>query len=66
MFKKFFSKGAEVWGDCSAVSPTMEIATRQWWDVFRGIAPSDLSYENFKPLPVAYYSTAFLAQLVTG
>ncbi len=66
MFKKFFSKGAEVWGDCSAVSPTMEIATRRWWDVFRGIAPSDLSYDNFKPLPVAYYSTAFLAQLVTG
>ncbi len=68
MFKRFFSKStpSPTWSDGSALSPAMEIATRQWWDTFRGLPPDNSHYENFKPLPVAYYSTAFLAQLVTG
>lgn len=72
MLKKFFSKGTDVslsadpWGECSALSPAMKVATREWWDAFRGVLPMEHSHENFKPLPVAYYSTAYLAQLVTG
>ncbi len=72
MFKRFFSKntdvsqGNDLWARSSALSPAMKIATRQWWDAFRGVLPMERSHENFKPLPVAYYSTAYLAQLVTG
>lgn len=50
----------------SAVSSTMRSATSLWWDAFQGQLPFTQTHKNFKPLPVAYTSTAYLAQLVTG
>ena len=50
----------------SAVSSTMRSATSLWWDAFQGQLPFAQTHKNFKPLPVAYTSTASLAQLVTG
>lgn len=50
----------------SAVSPTMRSAASLWWDAFQGRLPFAQTHKNFKPLPTAYISTAYLAQLVTG
>lgn len=50
----------------SAVSSAMETATAEWWNVFRGFLPQKQTHENFRPLPTAYTSTAYLAQLVTS
>ena len=50
----------------SAVSPTMRSAASLWWDAFQGQLPFAQTHKNFKPLPTAYISTAYLAQLVTG
>lgn len=50
----------------SAVSAEMQSATKVWWDVFRGALPFPQSHTHFKPLPTAYISTAYLAQLVTS
>ncbi len=50
----------------TAVSPIMREKTREWWSVFQGNLPQKATHKNFKPLPVAYISTAYLAQLVTG
>lgn len=50
----------------SAVSSTMRSATSLWWDAFQGQLPFAQTHKNFKPLPTAYVSTAYLAQLVTG
>ncbi len=50
----------------SAVSPAMRAATDEWWNVFRGFLPQKQTHENFRPLPIAYTSTAYLAQLVTA
>ena len=50
----------------SAVSSTMQSATRLWWDVFRGELPQQPTHKNFRPLPMAYTSSSYLAQLVTG
>lgn len=50
----------------SAQSPIMREKTREWWDIFQGGLPLKPTHKNFKPLPVAYCSTAYLAQLVTG
>lgn len=50
----------------TAVSAVMQTKTREWWDIFRGVLPQKKSHNNFRPLPVAYTSTAYLAQLVTG
>lgn len=50
----------------SAVSSTMRSATSLWWDAFQGQLQFAQTQKNFKPLPTAYMSTAYLAQLVTG
>lgn len=50
----------------SAVSAAMQTATDIWWKAFQGMLPAEPTHKNFKPLPVAYTSTAYLAQLVTG
>lgn len=50
----------------SASSPLMREKTREWWDIFQGSLPQAPTHKNFKPLPTAYISTAYLAQLVTG
>ncbi len=50
----------------TAVSAVMQIKTREWWDIFQGNLPQKATHKNFKPLPTAYISTAYLAQLVTG
>lgn len=50
----------------TAVSATMSAKTREWWSVFQGNLPREATHKNFKPLPTAYISTAYLAQLVTG
>lgn len=50
----------------TAVSATMKIKTREWWNIFQGNLPQEKTHKNFKPLPTAYISTAYLAQLVTG
>lgn len=50
----------------SAVSSTMRSAASLWWDAFQGQLPFAQTHKNFKPLPTAYISTAYLAQLVTG
>lgn len=50
----------------SAVSPTMKTATAVWWEVFKGFLPMEKTHRNFRPLPIAYTSTAYLAQLVTA
>ncbi|MBP1544334.1 MAG: phage portal protein [Oscillospiraceae bacterium] len=76
MFKSLFNglkKGGESMDDtadiakiATAVSGTMQTATKLWWDAFRRILPQEPTHKNFKPLPIAYVSTAYLAQLVTG
>lgn len=50
----------------SAVSSIMQTKTQEWWDAFCGVLPQNKTHENFRPLPVAYTSAAYLAQLVTG
>lgn len=50
----------------TAVSATMKSKTREWWEIFQGNLPQKATHKNFKPLPTAYISTAYLAQLVTG
>lgn len=50
----------------SAVSPTMRAATNIWWQAFQGMLPFEETHRNFKPLPTAYMSTAYLARLITG
>lgn len=50
----------------TAVSSTMQMKTREWWNIFQGNLPQKATHKNFKPLPTAYISTAYLAQLVTG
>ncbi|MDE7360591.1 MAG: hypothetical protein K2N38_01520 [Oscillospiraceae bacterium] len=54
---------SEVEGACS---PLMCEKTREWWDTFRGDLPLTPTHKTFRPLPIAYCSTAYLAQLVTG
>lgn len=50
----------------TAVSAVMSTKTREWWDIFQGRLPQSATHKSFKPLPTAYFSTAYLAQLVTG
>lgn len=50
----------------TAVSATMDTKIREWWSAFQGNLPQETTHKNFKPLPTAYISTAYLAQLVTG
>ena len=50
----------------SAVSPIMKTKTDLWWNVFQNRLPQEPTHKNFRPLPIAYVSTAYLAQLVTG
>ena len=50
----------------TAQSPTMRAKTDEWWNVFQGNLPQEKTHNHFAPLPVAYTSTAYLAQLVTG
>lgn len=50
----------------TAVSATMQYKTHEWWNIFQGNLPQETTHKNFKPLPTAYISTAYLAQLVTG
>lgn len=49
----------------TAVSATMQDKTQEWWDIFKGKLPQKATHKNFKPLPIAYISTAYLAQLIT-
>lgn len=75
MFEKFksllngFGKGGasvDISRIDSALSAEMKTATAVWWKVFQNMLPKTPSHRNFKPLPVAYLSTAYIAQLVTG
>ncbi|MBP0982722.1 MAG: hypothetical protein J6A19_03275 [Oscillospiraceae bacterium] len=50
----------------SALSTKMETATNIWWDVFQNSIPMEKTHKIFRPLPIAYTSTAYLAQLVTA
>lgn len=50
----------------TAVSSVMQAKTREWWNIFGGNLPRQATHKNFKPLPTAYISTAYLAQLVTS
>lgn len=50
----------------SAVSGTMKAAINSWWEIFKGIQPFEITRRNYKPLPVAYLSTAHLAKLVVS
>ena len=50
----------------TAASGTMQSATRQWWEAFQRVLPLEPTHRNFRPLPMAYVSSAYLAQLVTG
>lgn len=50
----------------TAVSSVMREKSREWWNIFQGVLPQKTTHKNFKPLPTAYISTAYLAQLVTG
>jgi len=50
----------------TAQSPIMCEKTREWWNIFQGALPQAPTHKNFRPLPTAYISTAYLAQLVTG
>ena len=50
----------------TAQSPTMKARTDEWWNVFCGKIPREKTHSHFAPLPIAYTSTAYLAQLVTG
>lgn len=68
-----FKKGGENMGEIAdiskietAVSAVMQYKTREWWSIFQGNLPQPATHKNFRPLPVAYSSTAYLAQLVTG
>lgn len=68
-----FRKGGESVDDIAdiskietAQSPIMREKTREWWDIFQGGMPIKPAHKNFRPLPTAYVSTAYLAQLVTG
>ncbi len=72
-FVKSFKKGGENMDDIadlskieSASSPLMREKTREWWSIFQGNLPQSVTHKNFRPLPTAYVSTAYLAQLVTG
>ena len=50
----------------TAQSPLMREKNREWWNIFQGTLPMAATHKNFKPLPTAYVSTAYLAQLVTS
>ena len=50
----------------TAQSPTMKARTDEWWNVFCGKIPREKMHKHFAPLLIAYTSTAYLAQLVTG
>lgn len=50
----------------SALSAKMESSTNVWWSVFQNSLPMEKTHKNFRPLPIAYTSTAYLAQLVTA
>lgn len=50
----------------TAVSAIMEAKTREWWNIFQGDLPQEKTHKHFAPLPIAYTSTGYLAQLVTG
>ena len=69
-FVNGFKKGGDNLDDISkiesAASPIMSEKTREWWNIFQGNLPQKKTHKNFKPLPTAYVSTAYLAQLVTG
>ena len=67
-----FKKGGETMEEAdlskvqSALSTKMETATNVWWNVFQNSLPMEKTHKNFRPLPIAYNSTAYLAQLVTA
>lgn len=68
-----FKKGGESMNEITdiskiqtAVSALMRAETDLWWNVFQGRLPQKATHKNFNPLPVAYVSTAYLAQLVTS
>lgn len=68
-FVKGFKKGGEgvdISKIDTAQSPLMREKTREWWNIFQGNLPMKPTHKNFRPLPTAYISTAYLAQLVTG
>ncbi len=50
----------------TAVSALMDARTREWWGIFQWDIPREKTHKHFAPLPIAYTSTAYLAQLVTG
>ena len=50
----------------TAASAAMQSATKLWWNAFQRILPQEPTHKNFRPLPLAYVSSAYLAQLVTG
>ncbi|MGN0699384.1 MAG: phage portal protein [Oscillospiraceae bacterium] len=50
----------------TAVSARMQEKTDEWWNAFKGELPQKKTHDNFRPLPTAYISTAYLAQLVTA
>ena len=50
----------------TAMSGTMHSAISSWWDAFQNILHEKPTHDNFKPLSMAYVSTAHLAQLVTS
>ncbi len=50
----------------TAVSAIMDARTREWWSIFQWDIPREKTHKHFAPLPIAYTSTAYLAQLVTG
>ncbi len=50
----------------TALSPTMKSASRVWWNIFEGRNLYEPTHQNFKPLPVGYISSAYLAQLITS
>lgn len=69
--KGFFSlkKGGDsitVTDNENALSATMKTAIPMWWNAFQRMLPHVPTHENFRPLPMAYTSTATLARLVTS
>lgn len=50
----------------TAASGIMQSATKLWWGAFQRVLPQEITHKNFRPLPMAYTSSAYLAQLVTG
>ena len=50
----------------TAQSPLMKTKTDEWWSIFQGDLTQEKTHNHFAPLPMAYTSTAYLAQLVTG